>query len=100
MRERTLAGIAVACALLTAVLVGLAAWVTTVEPRHTVRIEVAEGTPFGISQATVDAVLAQRPVRSWQPMTLRVTDEHLTFEETFRGEGLPEGVDVLLSTQT
>ncbi|MCK6091582.1 hypothetical protein [Micrococcus endophyticus] len=100
MRAPVLAWIAGACALLTAVLVGLAAWVTTVEPRHTVRIEVAEGTPFGISQATVDAVLAQRPVRSWQPMTLRVTDEHLTFEETFRGEGLPEGVDVLLSTRT
>lgn len=100
MRAPVLAWIAGACALLTAVLVGLAAWVTTVEPRHTVRIEVAEGTPFGISQASVDAVVAQRPVRSWEPMTLRVTDEHLTLEQSFRGQGLPEGVDVLLSTQT
>ena len=53
MRAPVLAWIAGACALLTAVLVGLAAWVTTVEPRHTVRIEVAEGTPDGAGSAAV-----------------------------------------------
>ncbi|MFB2572781.1 hypothetical protein [Micrococcus sp. IITD107] len=65
--------------LLLSSLLGIWGYVTlTAQPQHTVQITVDEGLPWQITQATVDAATADAPVRSWEQVTLRVTDQYFT----------------------
>ena len=51
--------------LLLSFLLGIWGYVTlTAQPQHTVQITVDEGLPWQITQATVDAAMADAPVRS------------------------------------
>ncbi|MGP5394855.1 DUF5129 domain-containing protein [Arthrobacter rhombi] len=68
----------------------------TSEPEAQVRI-VVEGSPgHGISQSTVDAAHTG-PLRSWKPLTLKVTDDHLSYDQQHGRADL--NADVVLSTQ-
>lgn len=87
--------------LLATVLIGLWGNATlTALPKHTVQISVDEGLPWGITQANVDAAVAEEPVRSWQPLTLRVTDEFFTYDQQSRQQETEQfGADLVLSIQ-
>lgn len=41
-------------------------------PQHEVRFEVAQGLPYGVTQASVDAAMASHPVRSREQLTVQV----------------------------
>lgn len=65
------------------------------QPSSEVRIIVEGQQPWNISQETVEAAL-EKPIASWKPLTLRVTDRTLSTEEQ-QGNLAPD-TDILLST--
>jgi len=68
----------------------------TAQPRHAVSIEVDPGLPLGITQGAVDAVVAgldDGRVAAWEPLTLRVTRQLLSYDELRSGTG--DGTAVL-----
>ena len=68
----------------------------TAQPSSEVRIIVEGQQPWNISQETVQAAL-EKPVASWEPLTLRVTYRTLSLEE--QQGNLASDTDILLSTQ-
>jgi len=66
------------------------------QPDSEVRIVIEGQQPWNISRETVEAAL-DRPVASWQPLTLTVTDRTLSLEE--QQGNLAPGTDILLSTK-
>lgn len=87
--------IAAALVVATAAFAGTGLATVATEPTSQVTIAVEEGLPHNITQASVDAALGA-PIRSWEPITFRVTARHLTYDELY-GEADP-GADVVLST--
>lgn len=98
-RMTTAVGWAALGTLLLSSLLGIWGYVTlTAQPQHTVQITVDEGLPWQITQATVDAAMADSPVRSWEPVTLRVTDQYFTTAQQRQQEGTEGfGADLILS---
>ncbi|MCT2006410.1 hypothetical protein M3C74_06940 [Micrococcus lylae] len=89
-----------ATALAAAATVGLGAAgvaAVTAEPEHRVQFRIPEGLPHGITQERVEAAAERLDVRSWSPLTVAVTDEHLLPPADYGRSG-PEA-DVLISTQ-
>lgn len=70
--------------------------VVTAEPQESVRLVLEEPLPYGITQERVDALVEQDPVRSWEPITVRVTDEWVARP---REEDPELSAEVQLSTQ-
>lgn len=66
------------------------------EPGEPVRLQLEEPLPYGITQERVDALTEQDPIRSWEPITMRVTDEWIARP---REEDAAYPADVQLSTQ-
>ena len=67
----------------------------TAQPEAQLEIIVEGQHPLNISQATVDAVLAE-PIQTWKPLRLLVTPRLLSADEK-RGR-IDPGADVILST--
>lgn len=66
------------------------------EPGEPVRLQLEEPLPYGITQERVDALTEQDPIRSWEPITVRVTDEWIARPLE---EDAAYPADVQLSTQ-
>ncbi|MGP5229040.1 DUF5129 domain-containing protein [Arthrobacter rhombi] len=80
----------------TLIFAGFGWHAVTAESEAQVRI-VVEGSPgHGISQSTVDAAHPD-PIRSWKPLTFKVTADHLSSDQQHGRTDL--GADVVLSTQ-
>ncbi|MEE1621666.1 DUF5129 domain-containing protein [Zafaria sp. Z1313] len=87
--------LAIALGAATAAFAGTGAAALTAQPAAEVVIEVDDGLPYNISQATVDAVLPET-IPAWEPVTVKVTSRLLSYAELY-GEADP-GYDVVLST--
>lgn len=68
----------------------------TAEPAETVRLVLEEPLPYGITQERVGALIQDDPVLSWEPLTMRVTDDLLARP---REEDAEYPADVQLSTR-
>lgn len=66
------------------------------EPGEPVRLQLEEPLPYGITKERVDALTEQDPIRSWEPITVRVTDEWIARPLE---EDADYPADVQLSTQ-
>ena len=79
------------------VAVGLTGVATvTAEPSEPIRLVLEDPLPQGITQQRVDALTDQAPLRSWEPLTVRVTDQWLARPRT---EDAAYPADVQLSTR-
>ncbi|PNL16779.1 hypothetical protein [Micrococcus sp. FDAARGOS_333] len=88
-------------ALLCALLLGVVGWVgwtaNTAEPKHTAEITVqGEDTVSGISQESVDQVIGDRPIPSWRPLQVLVTDDYFA---SLSAEPETDEYDVVISTR-
>lgn len=68
----------------------------TAEPEEPVRLVLEEPLPYGITQERVDALTQDDPVLSWEPLSMRVTDDLLARP---REEDAEYPADVQLSTR-
>lgn len=88
--------LALVLGVVTLLFAGFGWYAVTAEPGAQVRIEV-EGSPgHGISQASIEAAHPD-PIRSWKPLTLKVTDQYLSADQQHGRTDLD--ADVVLSTQ-
>lgn len=87
--------LALALGAATAAFAAVGVGAITSEPQARITIVVEDGLPLNITQETVDAAHAG-PIRSWEPLTFRVTADLLSRDEL--NGNADAGADVLLST--
>lgn len=87
--------VAVVLGLGTTIFAGIGVNTVTAEPTAPVQITIEGQNPYNISQETLDAVITE-PILAWEPLTIRVTDRALSYDE-LQGRTDP-GADVILTT--